>query len=600
VSRIAGAVGVHADLDALLAACGQPDARRQVTGPLGWVGSDAPGLARGERVVVALDGAIHNRASLGGDERGDAALLARLVEAHGVSEAARLCNGEFAFAVWDRGTLWLGRDRIGVRPLYYAVGENGLAFASRPRALLGLDWVSREVNRTYAGLVAGSHYRTFDNDRRASPYRDIAQLPGGHVLRFDGDVSVESYWSLEDLPDFDGSPEELADRYRELLSDAVRIRLSSSPDPAFTLSGGMDSSTILACAVHALGARQHAFSSVYGAHEFDESEEIRSMLDSAVSEWHPIAIADPDVFDLVTRMVDVHDEPVATATWLSHHVVCSRVAEGGFRTLFGGLGGDELNAGEYEYFFYRFADLRAAGDEEQLRTEVREWVRHHDHPVFRKSWDVMEATLRRVVDLEQPGRILPDRARIERYRHAVNPEFFDVAGFEPIMDAPFASYLKNRTYHDMVRETAPPCLRAEDRQTAAFGLRSCDPFFDHRLIEFMFRIPGDLKIRDGVTKQLLRMATAGLLPEETRMRIKKTGWNAPADAWFSGAGKRRVLELIEDPGFAAAEVYDLQVVRGLLDEHDAIVSSGRAAENHMMFFWQLVNVEAWLRWLKRV
>jgi asparagine synthase (glutamine-hydrolysing) len=599
VSRIAGAAGAPADLDALLAACGLPDGRRQVAEPLGWVGSGAPGLARGERVLVALDGAIHNRASLGGDERGDAALLARLVEAHGVTGAARRCNGEFAFAVWDRGTLWLGRDRIGVRPLYYAVGRHGLAFASRPRALLGLDWVSREVNRTYAGLVAGSHYRTFDNDRNASPYRDIAQLPGGHVLRFDGAVSLESYWSLEDLPDFDDSPEDLAERYRELLLDAVRIRLGSSPQPAFTLSGGMDSSTVIASAAHTLGTTQHAFSSVYGAHEFDESEEIRSMLDSAVCEWHPIAVADPDVFNLVDRMVAVHDEPVATATWLSHYLVCDRVADGGFSTLFGGLGGDELNAGEYEYFFYRFADLRAAGDEDQLRTEVREWVRHHDHPVFRKSWDVMDATLQRVVDLGTPGRILPDRARIERYRHAVNREFFDVAGFEPVMDTPFSSYLKNRTYQDMVRETAPPCLRAEDRQTAAFGLTSCDPFFDHRLIEFMFRVPGDLKIRDGVTKQLLRRATVGLLPNETRTRIKKTGWNAPADAWFSGPGKLRVLELIEDPGFAAAEVYDLRAVRALLDEHDEIVDSGRPAENHMMFFWQLVNVEAWLRWLKQ-
>jgi len=600
VSRIAGAVGAPADLDALLAACGQPGGQRHVDAPLGWVGAGSPGLARGERVVVALDGAIHNRAQLGGDDRGDAVLLAGLVERHGVTEAARRCNGEFAFAVWDRGVLWLGRDRVGVRPLYYALAGRGLAFASRPRALLGLDWVSSEIDRTYAGLVAGSHYRTFDNDREGSPYRDIAQVPGGHVLRYDGSVELESFWTLEDLPDLAGSPEELAERYRELLEDAVRIRLASGSDPAFTLSGGMDSSTVLASAVHAQGERQHAFSSVYRGHEFDESDEIRSMLDSAVSEWHRVAVDDPDVFDLVERMVDAHDEPVATATWLSHHLVCASVADGGFGTLFGGLGGDELNAGEYEYFFYRFADLRAAGDEDVLRTEVREWVRHHDHPVFRKDWDVMEATLRRVVDLDTPGRILPDRGRIERYRDAVNRDFFDVAAFEPVMDRPFRSYLRNRTYQDMIRETAPCCLRAEDRQTAAFGLRSCDPFFDHRLIEFMFRVPGELKIRDGVTKQLLRMATVGLLPDETRTRIKKTGWNAPADTWFSGAGKQRVLELIEDPGFAAAEIYDLGVVRRLLDEHDEIVSSGRAAENHMMFFWQLVNVETWLRWLKQV
>jgi asparagine synthase (glutamine-hydrolysing) len=209
----------------------------------------------------------------------------------------------------------------------------------------------------------------------------------------------------------------------------------------------------------------------------------------------------------------------------------------------------------------------------------------------------MEAGFRRLVDFERPGRILPDRARLERYRAALEPAFFDFHSWEPVMDRPFESYLKNRTYQDVYRETAPCCLRAEDRQTAAFGLRNCDPFFDHRLVELMFRVPGDLKIRDGVTKRLLRGAMTGLLPEETRTRIKKTGWNAPADAWFAGAGRELLHDLVGSQDFRARHVYVVDEVRRLIDEHDAIVSSGRPHENHMMFLWQLVNLELWLRWL---
>ena len=100
------------------------------------------------------------------------------------------------------------------------------------------------------------------------------------------------------------------------------------------------------------------------------------------------------------------------------------------------------------------------------------------------------------------------------------------------MDRPFSSYLKNRTYQDLFRETAPCCLRAEDRQGEAYEIRQVDPFFDHRLAEFMFRVPGNMKIRDGITKRLLREAMKGILPEETRTRVKKTGWNAPAHVWF--------------------------------------------------------------------
>jgi asparagine synthase (glutamine-hydrolysing) len=146
----------------------------------------------------------------------------------------------------------------------------------------------------------------------------------------------------------------------------------------------------------------------------------------------------------------------------------------------------------------------------------------------------------------------------------------------------------------MFYETAPCCLRAEDRHTTAFGLERFDPFFDHRLVEFMFRVPGTMKIRDGVTKVLLRRAMSGILPEETRTRVKKTGWNAPAHVWFTGRGLERLRDLVASQSFRDHGVYDTAVTERLIDEHAAIVASGAARENHMMFLWQLLNVETWL------
>jgi asparagine synthase (glutamine-hydrolysing) len=615
MSRICGIAGPGEGLESMLAASAAgargPAARAEGHGhrdegiALGWHGLGPAQVQVAGDVVCVLDGSVFNRRELdpAGEHESDTALLAHLYRRHGFPEAVRLINGEFAIALWDAGdgTLWLARDRIGIRPLYYATADPGLAFASRPRPLLGLPGVGKELDQRFVGVFAGSHYRYFDNRPEGSPYRDVAQLPAGHVLRVrGGDALATRYWDLAESPDLPDSGEELAERYRELLLDAVGIRFDSAENPAFTLSGGMDSSSVLASAVHLSGERQHAYSTLYSGSEYDESEEIRSMLDAAVHEWHQVPVDAPDVLDLVARMIDSHDEPVATATWLAHYVLCEQVADDGFRTLFGGLGGDELNAGEYEYFFFRFADLRRAGDEETLRHEVAEWARHHDHPVFKKDWDVMEDGLRRMVDLTQPGRILVDRNRLERYRGAIRPKAMDLGRYEPILDHPFTSFLKNRTYQDVFRETAPCCLRAEDRQTRAFGLTNHDPFYDHRLLELMFRVGGHHKIADGVTKRLLREATTDILPAPTRERIKKTGWNAPADQWFSGAGRDMVLELVGDPGFRAGEIYDVDAVRRLADEHDAIVTSGRPAENHMMFFWQLVNLELWLRWLDGV
>src|SRR5260221_12242311 len=108
-----------------------------------------------------------------------------------------------------------------------------------------------------------------------------------------------------------------------------------------------------------------------------------------------------------------------------------------------------------------------------------------------------------------------------RYHGAVDRDYFDFSYDDHVMDHPFTSYLKNRAYQDIFRETTPCCLRAEDRQTAVHGLQPIDPFFDYRLSEFMFRVPGNMKIHDGITKRLLREAMQGVLPEETRIRIKK-------------------------------------------------------------------------------
>jgi asparagine synthase (glutamine-hydrolysing) len=321
------------------------------------------------------------------------------------------------------------------------------------------------------------------------------------------------------------------------------------------------------------------------------------MLDAAVKQWHQIRIGIPDVFGTVRRMIAVHDEPVATATWLSHYLLCGEAAGKGFGSLFGGLGGDELNAGEYEHFFYHFADLKFGGEDKELEYEVAMWAQYHDHPIFRKNMAVVDDALNRLVDIRQKGRCLPERKRIARYYDALNPDYYDINSFKPVMDHPFTSYLKNRTFQDIYRETAPCCLRAEDRQTMAFGLENFLPFFDHHLVEFMFRIPGKSKIRDGITKRLLRQAMKGILPEETRTRIKKTGWNAPAHVWFSGKGLVEIKDLVHSKTFKEHGVYNVPVVKRLMNEHQDIVSGGAARENHMMFFWQLVNLSEWLKWL---
>lgn len=548
------------------------------------------------RIAVICDGGVFNMAEIG-ETGGDAAAIAALYRRHGFEKMLAAINGDFAIALYDRDedTLWLGRDRLGIKPLYY-INQPGLfAFASRPRSLLAIPTVDPAVNRRFTAVFAASHYRYIDNRPSESPYQAIAQLPGGHWLRLrGGNVQIGQYWRLEDAPNFNDTEDTLAERYRELLSNAVAIRLEKTRNAAFTLSGGMDSSSVMACAARSRGERQVAYSTVYSDKTYDETDEIRSMLDSTVSKWNPVKVDNPDVFGTIGRMVDAHDEPVATATWLSHFLLCEQVAKAGHDALFGGLGGDELNAGEYEYFFFHFADIKQAKRDADLQHEIDAWAHHHDHPIFRKNTAVAMETLARCTDQGIPGRCLPDERRMRRYYSALDKDYFPLDSFIPFMEAPFKSYLKSRSYQDLTSETAPCCLRAQDRQSMAFGLENYAPFFDHRLVEFMFRVPGSLKIRDGVTKILLRKAMQGVLPEETRTRIKKTGWNAPAHVWFSGEGRDQLMDMLHSQRFRERGVYNVSEVIRLADEHQAIMASDEPRENHMMFFWQLVNTEIWL------
>jgi asparagine synthase (glutamine-hydrolysing) len=559
----------------------------------GWWGRGAPQLAEQDEVLAVVDGRFYNADEFG--VAGSAAeQLITLYRRHGIADALARINGDFAAALLDRraGRAWLARDRAGHCPLYYRESAEGVSFASRPGPLLA----GSAVNRRWVAVFAGSHYRYIDNQPEESPFADVRQVPAASYVEFSsGARRTAAYWTLSEQPEFEGDEETLAASYRDLLLDSVGRRMRATSTQAFTLSGGMDSSSVLACAVATTGAKQHAFSSVYRDRTYDESDDIKTFLTDKVERWTPVPIDDFDLFGTVRRMVSAHDEPVATATWLSHFLLCERVRDDGFSSLFGGLGGDELNAGEYEYFVFNFADIRRSGDTARLEHEIREWARHHDHPIYRKNRETAEKLLAKLADPSVAGRVRVERERLGKYAGAVSRDFFDLAGFEPEHDHPFSSWLKNRTYQDIFRETAPCCLRAEDRNCSAWGLEHVDPFFDYRLMEFMFRVPGRMKIRDGVTKHLLRLAMRGILPEETRTRIKKTGWNAPAHVWFSGAGMDQVRDLVHSRVFRERGIYDPAVVDRIIAEHVDIVGSGAVRENHMMFLWQLVNLELWFQ-----
>lgn len=614
MARIAGLVAdlngkppTSEEVRAMLAPFSQAEPRFvAVDGACFAVAGPGGGVAADGDLILALDGRLFDDGVPPGAlaDHDDAGRLLTLCRERGLSAALAGIEGDLAVAVYDRTTrrLALGRDRFGVRPLYHASPRGRFAFCSLPAPLARLEGVGMEVNRRFAALIAGSHYRTFDNEPRESPFHRVGQVPAAQILErpVDGDVRISRYWTLSPASINGMDEAALAERLRELLAAAVGRRLSATLRPAFTLSGGMDSSSVVATAGRLLNGAPEAFSSIYDDPLYDERNEIRDVIDAGLARWNPVRIADDvDVLGAVHRLVRVHNEPVATATWLAHDFVCRDVVAAGHTALFGGLGGDELNAGEYEYFPMFFAELAAEGRDAELDRELIAWAHYHDHPVHQKSPAIGRRLMDTMTVPGSAGLIAPDLGRTRRYASAVSRDFFDIATYQPIMEHPFPRFLANRAYQDLTRETTPCCLRAEDRHASAHGIERFDPFLDTALVEFMFAVPARMKIRNGVTKHLLRQATEGLLPEATRLRVKKTGWNAPAHVWFARReGIEALRDLVSARRFRERGLYIQSEVERIVEEHAQIVSTGEARENHMMFLWQLVNLDLWLDWVE--
>lgn len=602
MARIAGSVGPPGvSADDLLARIAIPVAVRAV-GPDGLTlaGDARAAMHKGAGWIVLLDGTIYNPEDLP-DGSNDAARIASALERYGVEATLARLNGDFALAIQDcrSGDLTLARDRFGVRPLYYTRAGRPFAFASRPRALFAATGVTTEVRPDYVATVAAGHYRFFDVDPQRSPFADIDQVSPGHMLsRRSGAVTIAPYARFAEVEEFAEPVERVAEEYRALFADAVARRLKRSTQPAFMLSGGLDSSSVVTAAYRLSGTRPRAVSTVYSDEYYDETREIRDVIDAGIADWMPVRVDEPDLFALVAEMVDFHDEPVATVTWMTHYLLTQRVRGEGFDALFGGLGGDEQHAGEYDYFFYFFADLLAAGDHDRLAREIERWIGHHDHPVFRKSGDLARRMMAELTDPARPGQCRPNLSLLDRYRHALDPGYFDHGAIRPDFERPLRSYLKCHTLNELTRNTMPCCLRASDRNSAAIGLDDFFPFLDHRLVSFMLRVPTAWKIRDGVTKSFLRIAMKGVLPEKTRTRVAKTGWNAPAHRWFAEASFAPLMDMIRSQRFAERGIYNVAEAERLALEHRRIVLGGETRDNHMMFLWQLVNLELWLQSLQ--
>ncbi|MGH7741229.1 MAG: asparagine synthase (glutamine-hydrolyzing), partial [Candidatus Eiseniibacteriota bacterium] len=465
----------------------------------------------------------------------DTESLLHLYEEHGTAMFEQL-RGFFAFGLFDRNQrrLLLGRDRFGVKPLYYHDDGKRISFASELKALVLDPSVPNELDE-----CAVADYLTFQYvPGPRTIWKGVRKLPPAHYLVADAQgVRIARYWSLPCDEDAGHSVEHYRERLLELLADAVKVRLLSDVPLGAFLSGGVDSSVVVAMMARAMSEPVKTFSIGFEQEDFSELEHARTVARHLGTDHHELVVQ-PRALDLLPRLVWQMDEPFADASMIPSYYV-SQMARRHVTVALSGDGGDEMHAG---YSTYAWASEYARLDflPRSLRrlAAMPARILHSDHPLGRKlgrlGMDVVERHLDVMSTFRRPEweSVLSSEMRERLRGHDPYQGMREVQAAGSGRGAiPSLLHLDAHTY--MIDDV----MVKVDRTSMMNSLEAREPLLDHKLVEFVARVPFQYKLNGQVGKWLLRDSVRDLLPAGILARGKQ-GFGVPLDHWFgTGFGR---------------------------------------------------------------
>lgn len=469
-------------------------------------------------------------------------------------------NGMFAFAILDRLTrhIFVARDRLGVKPLVFMHDGRRFAFASEHKALVAAGFATGEMSppAVYEYIARGytSGGRSF--------FAGIEALLPGHALELasDGTLRAWEWWRPDTTPDEAPSAEAWSDSVRELVEDAVRLRLRSDVPVGAHLSGGLDSSAIVAAAAR-LGSPLETFTGAFPDEpDGDERSYSRAVGDRYGLVRHEIEIRIDELADTWDRLMWHLDEPIAGPGAFPQLFVCDLARRHGVKVVLGGQGGDELFGGylRHRLLFHR-SSLRTGGPVRRLRSAVA----------------LSRLAVPELGRVRMTSARVPDSALDPGFLELVEPAFREEVR-RPRLRAASAGELM---LWDL-RNYLPALLQVEDRTSMAASLESRTPLLDYRLVELALRIPDRHRFK-GAGKSLLRDAVASWLPEEVVQRRDKRGFPTPLQHWQERPALRGLVDALVRPPGGGMNVFTPSYLEG----------SRRFAPSQL---WSVLMINGWL------
>lgn len=488
--------------------------------------------------------------------------------------------GMFAFAIWDarRQRLFCARDRLGIKPFHYAWHNVCFLFASEIKAILGAGLPTVPNLSMWATYLTHGYYdhsvETF--------FEGVCSLAPGHMLTLEGGrLSVCSYW---DLPTVAANPltlteDEATAQLCCLFGDAVKLRLRSDVSLGVNLSGGLDSASLIVTVDRLL--KSHGEVQTFTASFSDPLYDEQEFADVVVREtcWMPHVqrLSANEVWNIAWESIWYQEAPYGGIATLAYHHMHRLARECGVIVLLEGQGVDEMLAG-YSYFRPAYyLDLLESGCGQELRRELRadlannhQWLESIRHLRAGEGTNVYQ---------DGTSYLQPQ---------CVSDDVRALAGDPPEFPRPFRDRLTNALYQDLRYTKLPRVLRMNDRLSMAFGCELREPYLDHRLVEFLFRLPGRQKIRLGQSKFLLRHAMAGNLPDCVRLASKR-GVVTPQREWLRTTLRSQMEEIIHSRSFAERGLFDVREVQAAYRRFNA------GQGQNSFFVWQWANTELWFR-----
>jgi len=553
-------------------------------------------------VWVVYNGEIYNfkevRAEL--ERRGhsfktqtDTEIIVHAYEEYG-DECVKQFNGMFAIALWDarKRRLFLARDRVGIKPLYYWADQAKLVFASELKALILHPDVPRQTNLAALDLFLTLEYVPAPH----TIYQGIFKLLPGHTLTVEhGELKIRQYWDVPYRP-VSQSEAECAEALSALINEATRIRLMSDVPLGAFLSGGIDSSTIVGYMSQNMSEPVQTFSIGFEDDTYDELPYANAVAKHFGTNHH-VEVLQPDIASLVEQLVPHHDEPFADTSIFPTYLV-SKLASQKVKVVLSGDGGDELFAGYDTYIaerLNRYYGRLPGALRQRVLPKFAEWL---------PPQPAKKGLINKVKRMVEGGALDPSlqhtrwmmfltaTEKAELYQSDLRTTLID-----DVTADYFSGYfekasqfdrLAQQQYVDLKTYLADDILTKVDRMSMAVSVEARVPLLDYRIVEFAMNLPPHMKLDGSRTKSILRNAVRHLVPDLV-LEKPKQGFSIPMKHWLRTSLKPMMLDLLSKDTLNKHGYFDHQVVSKWIQEH----LSERANHSHRL--WSLMVFEIWHR-----